>query len=115
VAEISEQAPLTRDELWQVLVAENVLARRYFYPGVHRMEPYRSYFPHAHLLVPETTRLAQRVLVLPTGPAVSVNDISEIGRIVKLAMATAPAIRVRLAETQVEPDVSFREPPQDEG
>ena len=34
---------ITRDELLAVLHAENVLARRYFYPGVHRMEPYRSF------------------------------------------------------------------------
>src|SRR5438874_10904919 len=35
-------AGITRDELVKVLHAENVIARRYFYPGVHRMEPYRS-------------------------------------------------------------------------
>ena len=31
-----------RDDLIRVLHAENVLARRYFYPGCHEMEPYRS-------------------------------------------------------------------------
>ncbi len=40
--------------LVRVLHAENVLARRYFYPGCHEMEPYRSYFPHAGLVLPET-------------------------------------------------------------
>ena len=43
---------ISRDELVQILQAENVLARRYFYPGCHRMEPYRSYYPHARLLLP---------------------------------------------------------------
>ena len=38
---------LSRDELQRVLWAENVLARRYFFPGCHRMEPYRSLFPDA--------------------------------------------------------------------
>ena len=33
---------VSRDELWRILTAENVMARRYFYPGCHRMEPYRS-------------------------------------------------------------------------
>ena len=43
VLEVDElETGLTRDELVQVLIAENVLARRYFYPGCHRMEPYRS-------------------------------------------------------------------------
>src|SRR5205807_262943 len=57
-------ASLTRDQLVSVLQAENVLARRYFYPGVHRMEPYRSYFPHAKFLLPDTEAIAERVLVL---------------------------------------------------
>ena len=38
---------LGRDEIVSTLRAEGVLARRYFYPGCHRMEPYRSLFPHA--------------------------------------------------------------------
>lgn len=33
---------ISRDALHKVLWAERVLARRYFYPGCHRMEPYRS-------------------------------------------------------------------------
>ena len=46
IIEIDEaEAGLSRDQLVSVLHAERVLARRYFYPGVHRMEPYRSYFP----------------------------------------------------------------------
>ena len=45
VAEVDARGSgLTRDQLLSVLHAENVLARRYFYPGVHRMEPYRSLF-----------------------------------------------------------------------
>jgi dTDP-4-amino-4,6-dideoxygalactose transaminase len=42
-------AGLSRDELLAVLHAENMVARRYFYPGCHRMEPYRSFFPDACL------------------------------------------------------------------
>jgi hypothetical protein len=38
---------ITRDQLMKILWAENILVRRYFYPGCHRMEPYRSYFPNA--------------------------------------------------------------------
>ena len=49
----AESYGMSRDRLVQALHAENVLARRYFYPGCHQMEPYRSYFPHAKLLLPE--------------------------------------------------------------
>ncbi len=51
VVEVDEtKATLNRDELVAVLQAENVLARKYFWPGCHRMEPYKSFFPNAHLL-----------------------------------------------------------------
>ena len=70
VLEVDEQATgLTRDELVAVLTAENVLARRYFFPGCHRMEPYRSYFPHAALLLPETEALCRRLWFCPMVPA----------------------------------------------
>lgn len=79
VLEIDESMTgISRDLILKVLQAENIIARRYFFPGCHRMEPYRSYFPHAGLLLPETEGLVQRVMSLPTGTAVSENDISQI-------------------------------------
>jgi dTDP-4-amino-4,6-dideoxygalactose transaminase len=87
------EAGLTRDQLMQVLHAENVLARRYFYPGVHRMEPYRSYQPHAYLLLPETERLAQCVLSLPTGTAVEPAMIAEIGALIRFILSHAREIQ----------------------
>ena len=77
---------ITRDELLAVLHAENVLARRYFYPGVHRMEPYCSCFPDAGMVLPETEALASRVLVLPTGTAVKTADIGKICAIIRVAI-----------------------------
>jgi dTDP-4-amino-4,6-dideoxygalactose transaminase len=73
-----QQAGISRDDLLTILHAEGVRARRYFYPGCHRMEPYRSYFPHAGLLLPVTERLAGRVLCLPTGTQVKERDIDLI-------------------------------------
>jgi dTDP-4-amino-4,6-dideoxygalactose transaminase len=88
VLEIDEGAAgASRDDLQQVLWAENVLARRYFYPCCHRMEPYRSYFPNAGLLLPETEKLSGRVLALPTGTAVGPGEIEEICAIIGLAIA----------------------------
>jgi len=97
IMEIDETtAQISRDELQQVLWAENVLARRYFYPGCHRMEPYRSYFPHAGLLLPETEKLVKRVLSLPTGTAVGSNEISKICQIIRFVVAHSREIRERL-------------------
>jgi dTDP-4-amino-4,6-dideoxygalactose transaminase len=83
---------LTRDDLIEVLMAENVLARRYFYPGCHRMEPYASLFPHAKLVLRATDAVAQRVLLLPTGTAVGTDEISKICRILRLAVSSASDI-----------------------
>jgi dTDP-4-amino-4,6-dideoxygalactose transaminase len=101
VLEVNEQeAGLTRDELVQVLMAENVLARRYFYPGCHRMEPYRSYFPHAGMVLPETEKLCRRVMVLPTGTSVSEQSIGVIAQIIGVAVSNAAEVRSQLAACQ---------------
>lgn len=96
VVEVDPSAPLSRDDLVATLHAENVLARKYFWPGVHRMEPYRSYYPNAHLLLPETTSLASRVIVLPTGQGVSPEDVRAICEIIRRAFAAAPAVKAAL-------------------
>ena len=84
---------LQRDDLITVLQAENVLARRYFWPGCHRMEPYRSLFPDAYLSLPQTEKLAGRIMILPTGTAVGEQEIEIICDILRTAIAKADVIR----------------------
>lgn len=88
VVEVDEsETGISRDDLINVLGVENVLARKYFYPGCHRMEPYRSNYPHARLLLRETEELSRRVLVLPSGTAVSTADIETICGILAQALS----------------------------
>jgi dTDP-4-amino-4,6-dideoxygalactose transaminase len=97
VLEIDETATrISRDELVKVFWAENVMARRYFYPGCHQMEPYRSFFPHAGLLLQRTEELTGRVLCLPTGTAVGENEIKQICQILRLAIENANEVRERM-------------------
>ena len=93
-------AGVSRDQLRDILVAENVLARRYFFPGCHRMEPYRSYFPHSGLLLPHTENLVRRVLCLPTGTAIEPQDIKKICQIIGIAVAESPEIKTRLRDSR---------------
>lgn len=79
-------AGISRGELLAVLEAEQVLARRYFFPGCHRMEPYRSHQPHAGLLLPETERIAETVLALPTGTSMSIEDVTAVTALVARAI-----------------------------
>jgi len=99
ILEVDEQTiGISRDQLVEVLHAENILARRYFYPGCHNMEPYRSYFPHTGLLLPETERIAKRVVALPTGTAVGPEEITAIRQIIRLAVENGHQIRERLLQ-----------------
>jgi dTDP-4-amino-4,6-dideoxygalactose transaminase len=87
---------VSRDQLVDILWAENIIARRYFYPGCHQMEPYRSYFPHAGLLLPETEKLVHNVLSLPTGTAVGSDELSKICQIIRMAVTYSQEVRERL-------------------
>jgi dTDP-4-amino-4,6-dideoxygalactose transaminase len=86
VVEVDEDiAGVKRDALIELLHSHNILARRYFWPGCHNMQPYRSYFPHAKLLLPETDRLALRIIVLPTGTAIGPAEVENICEIIRSA------------------------------
>lgn len=93
----TEQAGLSRDDMIQVLHAENVLARKYFWPGCHRMEPHRSLYPYAGMLLPETERVAAQVIVLPTGNAISEVQIATICGIIQAATEQADQVRAAIA------------------
>lgn len=100
ILEIDEEAAhINRDQLSDVLHAENVLSRRYFYPGCHQMEPYRSYFPHAGLLLPQTERLTQRALSLPTGTSIQEKDIETICQIIRLTVQNGVEVSKKLTVT----------------
>lgn len=83
---------IRRDLLLQLLEAENVRARRYFYPGCHQMEPYRSLYPEAAGRLPATEALTQKVLQLPTGTALGEAEVARICEIIRFILANAGAI-----------------------
>ena len=83
VVDVGKECPVSRDNIAAGLHRENVLARKYFWPGCHRMKPYRDLFPHAGLMLRETERVSARVLVLPTGTSVNVDAIELISGLVR--------------------------------
>lgn len=86
----------TRDELIRMFWAENVVARKYFWPGCHRMEPYRSLYPEAGAHLPNTEAVAERLIVLPTGTAVGPAEIEALAALLKLAIDHGPAFTKQL-------------------
>jgi dTDP-4-amino-4,6-dideoxygalactose transaminase len=83
VVEVAPYFPVSRDRIIEVLHAENVLARRYFWPGCHNMQPYRAYYPNAGLLLPNTKLVADRVIVLPTGSAIREDDVAALSSVLR--------------------------------
>jgi dTDP-4-amino-4,6-dideoxygalactose transaminase len=85
-------AGISRDQLVDLLHAENILARKYFYPGVHRMEPYRSNQRNVRLALSNTERVADQVMVLPTGTAIARSDVEKICGILRFAITNGESI-----------------------
>ena len=94
-----EKTRVTRDQLVELLHAENVLARRYFYPGCHRMEPYRSQYTGAGFTLPVTEQVSERVVALPTGTAVGPQEISAICEIVRWTITNGAEVNERFSAT----------------
>ena len=89
VLEVCPDFPVSRDRIVDILHAENILARKYFWPGGHNMEPYRSCYPHAGLVLTNTIRVADRVVVLPTGTAMRPEDIDMITSVLRVLAANS--------------------------
>src|SRR5690606_10849925 len=83
VIEVDENCPVSRDQVIEALHAENVLARKYFWPGCHAMKPYRELYPHAGLLLSNTELVANRAVVLPTGTMVDVPMVELVVTVIR--------------------------------
>lgn len=88
VLEVGDECAASRDEIIAALQEENILARKYFWPGCHAMQPYSGLFPHAAMMLPQTVALAERVLVLPAGVSIAAEDVQIVGDVVR-AVASA--------------------------
>ena len=73
----------SRDQLKLHLEQHGIMARRYFYPGCHRMEPYYSLYPDAAEHLPETERFAEQVLALPTGSQITPAEVLHVGEYIR--------------------------------
>eukprot|EP00939_MAST-03C_sp_MAST-3C-sp1_P000040 g40.t1 len=83
---------LSRDQLVALLHAEGCLARKYFFPGVHRFGPYRQMDPTAERRVPNTIRISESVMTLPTGTAVDSTTIQKICELINDIRLNARAL-----------------------
>lgn len=86
---------LPRDLLLDLLKAENVVARRYFYPGIHRSIPYAQELPQYLDRLPNTDSLCASCIQFPIGALVFAQDIERICDILSRAHQASAEIRSR--------------------
>jgi dTDP-4-amino-4,6-dideoxygalactose transaminase len=91
------EAGLSRDDLICALESENVLARRYFKPGAHRLPPYRDDLPQFVDALPVTDHLCSTVMQLPSGQHITDAEIRAVGGLVRYCVNSSELVRQRLA------------------
>ncbi len=84
VMEVAGDCVVTRDQIIEALHAENILARKYFWPGCHNMKPYSELYPHAGLMLENTRQVAGRVVVLPTGTTQNKGMIRVVVQVIRV-------------------------------
>lgn len=73
-----EKFGMTRDELYYKMKAENILARRYFYPLISDFTTYKGLPSAGHDNLPKAFAIAESVLCLPMHHELSQEDIARI-------------------------------------
>lgn len=84
---------LDRDELYDALLAENIMAKKYFDPPLHRLEVNKGFKKH-DLTV--TERMCKRVLTLPLYSHSTVEMIEKVSDAVARVQRKAPEVRAAL-------------------
>jgi dTDP-4-amino-4,6-dideoxygalactose transaminase len=84
---------LSRDLLLNALRAENIMARRYFFPGAHRCIPWVDRDPETRL--PNTDHLCRALIQLPIGALVSNHDIDALCALLRVIHERADDVRKR--------------------
>jgi len=72
-----------RDKIIEALQGQGIMARRYFWPGIHNMAAYREERRGVDGGLANTELVADRVFVLPTGQAVDHGAIQDVCAIIK--------------------------------
>jgi dTDP-4-amino-4,6-dideoxygalactose transaminase len=73
-----EKYGMNRDALYEKLKAHNIFGRRYFYPLISTLNPYKDYPSANPNNLPIATKMANEVLCLPMHHMLSENDIERI-------------------------------------
>lgn len=75
---VTEQFPLSRDELFELLKSHGIFARRYFYPLISDFAAFRTSDASVVHDIPNAKLIAQQVLCLPIFSDMQVDDVARV-------------------------------------
>ena len=96
VVELLDEWPLPRSATIEILNAENILARAYYYPPLHRKS---VIFPRLEKDLPLTDLQAEKFMNLPCGQLVSIDDIRGVIDMLDFVYRNADPIAERLSRS----------------
>jgi dTDP-4-amino-4,6-dideoxygalactose transaminase len=82
---VGPEYPMSRDELYEFMRANDVLGRRYFYPLISSFPMYRGLPSAAPANLPVATALALQVICLPIYPAMTDDDVERVASLFSLS------------------------------
>jgi dTDP-4-amino-4,6-dideoxygalactose transaminase len=91
----AERFGLSRDELAQVLLCENIDVRKYYDPPVHKQTAYQSFYKGQDLSI--TERLANESLSIPVWSHMDVQTAEKVCQAISNAYQEAPLIRKKIS------------------
>lgn len=95
---VADEYGLDRDELYQCLRAENIVARKYFWPLCSNLPCYHALPSASPSLLPNANRLAGRIINLPLHNEMNESDVDRVVEIVAGLPSQAAAIRRALKD-----------------
>ena len=80
---VTEEFPLTRDELYLKLQENYIYGRRYFYPLISEFKPYDALPSSEPKNLKVAHQKANEVVCLPLYAALEIDDVKYIGSIIR--------------------------------
>lgn len=86
---VNDAYPLCRDQLYDVLKAENIYSRRYFYPLISSFSMYRHLPSASPQNLPVAEGISQKILCLPIYPDLSEQDQDRVVAMIRQHSASS--------------------------
>ena len=87
---VKPEYPISRDELYARMKKKNIHPRRYFYPLISEFPMYRALHSARQRNLQQATAISRQILCLPIYPALKLEEVDEISRIVEDSAINPP-------------------------